>query len=458
VFSWRRDNMLNSTVLVIDDEEIVIESIREDIKGRCLKVVSAKNGNNGLAKYEEEEPILVILDLRMPGMNGIEFLENLKIKHHDICAVIVLTGHGDEEDIKKCFDLGISSFIRKPYNTDVLRGTVMNSIKLKQAQQELVDEIKKRKKIEEALVRSEKLRSIGIITSGISHEFNNVLAIISGKVQVLKEGYNDDRKLSDALSIIKKAADDGAEIARNMLKFTKTNQGAKAVVSCDIRDLISQSIDFTMPRWKNEAQVKGVIYKMDTEDMKSIPSIMCNPTEIREVFVNIINNALDAMPEGGSLTFRTWCGDNIIFVVISDTGEGMSEDVQKNIFDPFFTTKTALGTGLGMSTAYGIVTRHGGAIEVESEIGNGSKFILQFPTTVKEVSPIAVTESNQETNEKNLSILVLDDEEAICDILDEYLSKEGYKVKTIDKCADAKNINPAIKYENIFLKYVTIAA
>ncbi len=135
--------MLNNKILVIDDEESIIETIREVLKGRCYEIISATNGKEGLAEYEKEQPILVILDLMMPVMNGVEFLENLKIRYHDICSVIVLTGHGDEEDIKKCFDLGIFSFIKKPFDINVFRGTVMNTIKAEQLQQELVDEIRR---------------------------------------------------------------------------------------------------------------------------------------------------------------------------------------------------------------------------------------------------------------------------------------------------------------------------
>ncbi|MBT6046951.1 MAG: DUF3365 domain-containing protein [Candidatus Scalindua sp.] len=296
------------------------------------------------------------------------------------------------------------------------------------------------KKMEKALAQSEKLKSIGTITAGISHEFNNILAIISGNIQLLKETYKDNEKLTKVLCTIKTAVDDGAQISSKMLKFTKTENNAGEFVSSDIRDLIIQSIDFTSPRWKNEAQANGIDYQIDKDVMKSISCIMCNPSELREVFINIIINALDAMPEGGKLSFSTWSDDDTVFVGISDTGEGMPEDVKKNIFDPFFTTKTPVGTGLGMSMAYGIITRHGGQIEVESEVGKGSKFTLQFPITNKSTSSIATPEPRLETNEKKLYILVADDEEALDDILDDFLSGCGHKVKTVDNGVDAINM------------------
>ena len=167
-------------------------------------------------------------------------------------------------------------------------------------------DITERKKMEEALLQSEKLKSIGTITSGVAHEFNNILAIISGNVQLLEGICKDDEELTNALRTIKRAADDGAQISRRMLQFTKTSEDTAGFVSFDINELINQAIDFEMPRWKNMAQAKGINYHMDKEGMKRIPSILCNPTELREVFVNIIHNALDAMPDDGRITFRTW--------------------------------------------------------------------------------------------------------------------------------------------------------
>jgi two-component system cell cycle sensor histidine kinase/response regulator CckA len=267
----------------------------------------------------------------------------------------------------------------------------------------------KRKQAEEALLRSEKLQSLGTITAGIAHEFNNMLTIISCNAQWLEEGRKDDKELMDTLCTIMRATNDGIEISRKMLKFAKTDKNTEKFTPFNINELIDQAIDFTMPRWKNEAKVKSVNYHMDTEGMRMVPYILCNPTEIREVFVNIINNALDAMPDGGTNTVTTRCVRNeelgieskrenasdlqtqsaefkcdFVEITFADTGEGMPEEVMKNIFEPFFSTKKAVGTGLGMSISYGIITSHGGKIELESEVGKGTKFILKFPVADKE--------------------------------------------------------------------------
>ncbi|MBT6052965.1 MAG: response regulator, partial [Candidatus Scalindua sp.] len=213
-------------------------------------------------------------------------------------------------------------------------------------------------------------------------------------------------------------------------------------------ELIKQSIEFTKPRWKNMAQINGIGYIMDQRGMGNVSLLLCNPIEIREIFINIINNAMDAMPDGGSISFCTWSKEDTLFVSISDTGKGMTKEVKSYMFDPFFTTKCPEGTGLGMSIAYGIITRHGGKIEVESDLGRGSTFTLQFPTTNKKISPTMTLELEQEIYKKNLRILVVEDEEDLCDILDKFLSRRGCKVKIVDNGAGAINI---IKVEDFDL-------
>ena len=311
-----------------------------------------------------------------------------------------------------------------------------------------------RKQSEDALLQSEKLKTIGTITSGITHEFNNILAIISGNIQLLEGNYKGDKELTDAFCTIKRATEDGAEISSKMLLFAKTKEDSSTFETFDIRTLINQSIDFTMPRWKSMAQIKSINFQMETGELKKVSSILCNPSEIREVFINIINNALDAMPEGGSLSFSTWMNEDSVFVSIADTGDGMPEEVRRNIFDPFFTTKTPTGTGLGMSMAYGIMARHGGKIDVESEVGNGSIFTLQFPVTDKPKSTENLPEPEQYTKSRGLHILVVDDEVAICNILDKVLSRAGHTVKTVNNGNDAIELTKSEEFDLVICDLV----
>ena len=256
------------------------------------------------------------------------------------------------------------------------KGVVMSFIAVK-------DDITEKKKMQDALLQSEKLKIIETIASGVSHEFNNILSTISDNIPLLEDASKEHEELTDRLCSIKMAADDGVELSRSMLDFARTTEDATGYSSCDIRDLIKQSIDSTMPKWRNMAKAKGINYHLKSSAVCEVPAILCNPTKLRLVFVNIINNALDAMPEGGTIGFCTWFSGDTVFVTISDTGEGMTEEVMKYVFDPFITTKDFLGSGLGMSTAYGIITGHGGKMEVESEIGKGSIFSIQLPVSTE---------------------------------------------------------------------------
>ncbi len=311
----------------------------------------------------------------------------------------------------------------------------------------IIRDLTERKKMEEVLLQSEKLKSIGTITAGVSHEFNNILAIISGNVQIMEIKCGANKQLAERLQTVGQAARDGEKIINRMLKFAKTETVTKEFEPVDIRELIEQSVEFSMPRWKNMAQPNGINYQIDSGGVKEVAAVLCNSTEIREVLINIINNALDAMPDGGRISFSTWNAHGKVYVAISDTGCGMSEDIMKNIFDPFFTTKIAVGTGLGMSVAYGILSRHSGKINVESDVGRGSTFTLELPATSNTVIPIASSSHEPCTKCKDLSILVVDDEVNICELLNVYLSSDGHRVKTVDNGADAIDITMREKFD-----------
>ncbi len=308
-------------------------------------------------------------------------------------------------------------------------GVITNFVAIK-------EDITESKKIREALLESEKFKSLGIISAGIAHEFNNILAVMVGNAELLRE---DDKELKKGLDSIVKAGDDGAEIVRNMLKFAKPEgRNIFGYIFSDIRKIINEAIEFTAPRWKNMSQAKGLDYIIDKEGMKEVPKVLCNTTELREVFTNIINNALDAMPNGGTLSFSLRNSENNVFINISDTGCGMTEEVKRKICDPFFTTRRPLGTGLGMSVSYGVIMRHNGSIEVDTESGKGTTFSLRIPIDNKAVQPELPTESEtQVTTTMKRRILVVDDNDDICAVLENLLIKSGHAVKTVNNGAEA---------------------
>jgi PAS domain S-box-containing protein len=326
----------------------------------------------------------------------------------------------------------------------LLEGIANNSSKIIQSSN--AEDV--RKKMEETLLQSEKLKSLGIITAGIAHEFNNILAVMIGCAEVLEGGFKDDKELKNGLDKIIKAGDDGADIVRNMLTFAKS-EGKDTIdyTFFDIRYLINEAIDFTKHRWTNIAQSQGIDYKIDKEGMRETPELLCNTTELREVFTNIINNALDAMPDGGRLSFSTSSNEDTVFICISDTGVGMPEDVKKYIFDPFFTTRRPQGTGLGLSVTYGVIMKHGGKIEVESEEGKGTTFNLSLPIRKDIVQKVVPPEPDRRAAVRKLRILVVDDNEDVCEIMYGVLARGGHAVKTVDDGVEAIELAGREEYD-----------
>ena len=301
-----------------------------------------------------------------------------------------------------------------------------------------ISDITERKEMEEALLQSEKLKSLGVITAGVAHEFNNILAVILGTAELLDSGFEDDQDLKNGLNDIVVAGQNGAGIVKDMLSYVKSQEeDISNYTPYDIRCLLEEAINFTRHRLESMAQAKRVGYQIDREDMREIPEILCSHAELLGVFINIINNALDAMPDGGRLSFSTSSNDDTVFISISDTGIGMSENVKKCIFDPFFTTRRPEGTGLGMSMSYGTIARHGGKIEVESEKGNGATFNLSIPIRKDAAQKVVPPEYDRRVTRSKLNILVVDDNEDVCEIMDEVLTRCGHAVTSVDNGAEA---------------------
>jgi PAS domain S-box-containing protein len=291
------------------------------------------------------------------------------------------------------------------------------------------------KQIEEHLVRSEKLRAMGEMASGIAHDFNNVLSAIIGNTELLLSAVSDG-KLCKRLNGIETAARDASHTVKRLQDFTRIRKDDTDFERIDIHRLVDDVISITRPRWKDQYQEKGIAIDLIT-DFKEVPPVAGHPFEVREVLTNLIFNALDAMPEGGRLGVGTRhvfegtdsdeAKDGFVEIYFSDTGFGMSERIKKKIFDPFFTTKGVNSSGLGLSVSYGIITRHGGSILVETKEGEGARFIVRLPVSyaVKERAE-EITEVRKDTGKAR--ILVIEDDSMVIELLDEILTSGGHDV------------------------------
>jgi photoactive yellow protein len=243
-----------------------------------------------------------------------------------------------------------------------------------------VSDITEKSTLRDHLIRGERLREVGEVAVSVAHNFNNLLTVIRGNAEIISEHLMKDDPLQQRVAKILKASDDGAQIIKRISESTRHQARPTAPrAPLDLNEIVKDSIAFTEDYAKASQDERDARVHFVTELADSIPPVRANPGALREVFVNLLRNAVDAIEGQGRITVRTRAEAERNVVEVSDTGQGMSQDVQEKLFRPFFTTKGERGTGLGLATAYAIVRRHGGDIEVASAPGQGTTFIVRLP-------------------------------------------------------------------------------
>jgi len=242
----------------------------------------------------------------------------------------------------------------------------------------LLDDITQRVRLEEQMVQTEKLTSLGLLAAGVAHEVNTPLAVISNYIQMLAKQIPADDPRQKTIERIVKQTFRASEIVNNLLNFSRT--GAAEFVEVDLNNVLEETLTLVQHPFKT-AQVKVV-----KNYTKQLPSVLGSITRLQQVFLNLFMNARDAMPSGGMLEVRTGAQNGSVEVEVTDTGQGIPPEHLHRIFDPFFTTKaTGRGTGLGLSVSYGIIKEHAGKVDVRSTPGKGTSFRLEFPVARKAV-------------------------------------------------------------------------
>ena len=294
-------------------------------------------------------------------------------------------------------------------------------------------DITERKQMEERFLQTEKLKALGEMAGGVAHDFNNFLAAILGRAELMKlyltthggkDRRSSTRHLLNGLEVIDRAASDAAETVRRIQEFTRTKP-EKNFVRIELNQLAREVLELVRPRWKDESESRGIRFTIK-EELKADRPVAGIPSELREVFINLVINALDAMPFGGKLTIRTESNDDFNFVSVSDTGIGIPKEIRRKIFDPFFTTKGPKSSGLGLSVSYRIIERHGGEISLSSGKAKGSTFYVKLPIAAN--PSIETAQEDPPKESEKATILVIDDEPEIRNSLSEILSFEGHRV------------------------------
>jgi signal transduction histidine kinase/CheY-like chemotaxis protein len=358
--------------------------------------------------------------------------------------------------------LPIIAIIFLTYRT-YLRNVETSAAQAAQAEKhvkELSHYIAEQDRIREQFSQMEKLSALGELASGVAHDFNNTLAGILGRAQLLQRT-NDPEKVKRGLDIIIKTAEDGAKTVKRIQDFARQRRDRNfELVSID--QILMDTSEITRPRWKTCAEASNIHITLDVQ-AGSNAMVMGDDSELREVLVNMVFNAIDAMPEGGTLSLTTRTVDESVIIEVIDTGVGMYPEVRSRIFDPFFTTKGKAGLGLGLAVSFGIIRRHSGNIEVESQYGKGTEFRITLPLariaekTIDEVrreAPVIATATPSAglppPEHTQTRLLVVDDEDFVRDLLGEILEAEHCEVFLAESGSEALLLFSEIEFDGVF--------
>jgi two-component system, NtrC family, sensor kinase len=361
---------MNVRVLVVDDEVEFADILQERLESRGFDVFKAYSGDEALQGLDETNPDVVILDVMLPGKDGLSTLNEIK-QRRPLAGVIMLTAHANLETAIEGMKLGAYDFLIKP--------TEMRNLV------EKINRAHRRKTEQEERIRNagieQILGPIGDLAAGIAHEINNPVGIM-----VEEAGWIDDllqevdlpenenlQELKRALKQIKTQGERCKQITHKLLSFARRTDPRLRHIQ--MNDLIKEVLTSSMLRLRSGVTV-------ETQFEPALPVVSASPSEMKQVLLNLISNAIDASdPGGGLITIKTWIEGDRVVIEVTDDGHGIPKVQLERVFDPFFTTKAVgRGTGLGLSICYGIVKNHGGDITVESEPGIGTTFRVRLPT------------------------------------------------------------------------------
>ena len=311
--------------------------------------------------------------------------------------------------------------------------------------------------------RRRRMEMLGQMAMGVAHDFNNLLTTVLGHAELLRADLADRASISAPeatahLAPMEHAARDGAALVRKIQGYIR-NEKRERAEPVRLHALVDDVVTLTRPYWHNEPRRRGIEITLDT-DLTVLPPVLGTPTELREVLVNLVLNAVQAMPEGGTLGLATRRTPTGAVVEVSDSGLGMDEDVQRRIFEPLYTTKGEGGTGMGLTVTQGIMQEHNGRIEVESAPGEGTMFRLVFPFAAHERAPVAPAaeapvglaasgvpeRAEPDPPADAVRVLVVDDEAMVRTVTAKLLRVRGYAVRDADggqAALDALDAEPA---------------
>ncbi len=444
-----KDDPTELNVAVVDDDELVRSTIAAYLEDSGYGVSTAANGQEGVELYEQLQPDIVLLDLRMPVMDGFALLQEIRCRSAEV-PIIVISGTGVISEAITAMKMGAWDFITKPIQDMAVldhvleralerRGLMRENRRYQEQLEEMVEEktrqleeeLRGRLEAEEKFQRAQRMEAIGQLASGIAHDFNNVLTAIRGNAELARLEIGDGREAARMLDEIQLASSRAADLTRKLLSFgrpsaTHARVDVNAVcseVAGMIRPMLDRNIDIQLRLADEPLWVQG------------------DASALHSTLLNLVVNARDAMPQGGQLILATESlnhsadragseADNWVKLSVLDTGCGMDEETRKHMFEPFYTTKgQGKGTGLGLVAVLDCVQNHEGQVTVKSRPGEGSTFEIRLPAaSAGRAKPTKRSEILPNPESGSANILIVDDEEIIRNYASRVLRRLGYAV------------------------------
>jgi signal transduction histidine kinase len=387
-------------VLIADDEPVSRRLLEGYLQKWGYEVTAAPNGAEAWRLFQGTAFAIVITDWMMPEVDGLELIRRIRAAHRPgYVHATLLTAKAEKEDLVEGMEAGADDFLTKPFDREELRVRLRAAERLVNLERDLAEQNRVLRETQAALVQSEKLASLGQLAAGVAHEINNPIAYVINNLVVIRRDTQaalaalEARRGGDVAEATRlEAAADIEYLHENFARMCdKTLEGLQRV-----RDIVRNLRDFARldeAEFKeadlNAAlqstieivrhQIKEKCIRVET-DFAPLPPVLCHPGKINQVFLNLLVNAIQACDRDGVVIARTRGDLGAVVVEVQDNGCGIKAEHRSRLFEPFFTTKpVGQGTGLGLSVSFGIVRDHGGAIEVDSEVGRGSTFRVRLP-------------------------------------------------------------------------------
>ncbi len=389
-------------LLLIDDELPILDILETSLSSEGYDVVTAESGKEGLRIFEEEGIKLILTDIKMPGMDGIEVLRSIKSKDKE-AEVIVLTGHGDMDSAIAALHHGASDFLTKPIRDEVLLLALERAKKklsiseqlrsyTEDLEQKVEDYKRELREAQEELIRNERLATIGETVAGLAHYIKTVMTALLGGVHMVERGMPGDapKMFKDGWSMVKRSIQKISDLSLNLLKYSKERTPERGV--CRPNEIAAEVVEL----FKDKAEEHNV--KLGTILDPDLTEAYLDQDGIHGVLMNLVSNGIDACIYDTD-TSKSWSvivktrlesdidsGETVVFEV-TDNGCGMTDEVKQKLFSRFFSTKAGRGTGLGLLITQKIIHEHGGTISVESNAGRGTAFSVRLNRNMPNASP-----------------------------------------------------------------------